>query len=227
LPPRPARRPGRLALTALSLTITFLLVISALYAQEVPNSEPAKAGESKPASQPAAPAQPFPFSHKIHARYQLPCRFCHPNPDPGNEMTIPDLAKCMSCHTEVAKDKPSIMKLAQVAKDRKSLTWVRVYAVPAFVYWSHRTHLEAKVKCEMCHGIVSEMEVMEKVTNVTTMGGCVDCHKRNEASTGCVACHEGQGSQLRLGTGSETSQQDAATRMNQPGKKIKRDDGRE
>jgi hypothetical protein len=204
----------------------FLLVVSALDPQEVPKSDPAKASESKSASS-AAPAQPFPFSHKIHARYQLPCQFCHPNPDPGNEMTIPGLAKCMSCHTEVAKDKPSIMKLAQVAKDHKSLTWVRVYSVPAFVYWSHRTHLEAKVKCETCHGAVSEMEVMGKATNVTTMGGCVDCHKRNEASTGCVACHEGQGSQLRLGTGSETSQQDASTRMNQLGEKIKRDDGRE
>ena len=224
--PRQAR-PGHPALAALSLTITLLLVVTALYAQEVPKADPAKPSESKSASRSATPSQPFPFSHKIHATYQLPCQFCHPNPDPGNEMTIPGLTKCMSCHTEVAKDKASIRKLAQLAKDHESLAWVRVYSVPAFVYWSHRAHLEAKLKCEMCHGTVSAMEVTEKVTNVTTMGGCVDCHKRNEASTGCVTCHEGRGSQLRLGTGSETSQQGAATRMNQPGKKIKADDGRE
>jgi len=55
--------------------------------------------------------------------------------------------------------------------------------------------------------------VAAKVTNVTTMGGCVDCHKRNEVSTGCVTCHEGLSSQLRLGNRSEASEQDAAIRI--------------
>ena len=186
--------PRRLARVTFLLFCVPLVALPSVFAQESAN--PDSQAQSKPASQPAAPEQPFPFSHKIHATYQLPCQFCHPNPDPGNQMTIPDVAKCMSCHTEVAKDKPAIKKLAQLAKDNKPIAWVRVYSVPAFVYWSHRTHLEAKMKCEMCHGPVAEMEVMPKVTNVTTMGGCVDCHKQNEAPTGCVTCHEGQSSRL-------------------------------
>ena len=29
------------------------------------------------------------FSHKVHAgTVKLPCKACHPNPDPGDEMTI-------------------------------------------------------------------------------------------------------------------------------------------
>jgi hypothetical protein len=45
------------------------------------------------------------------------------------------------------------------------------------------------------------MDVMAITTNVTTMGGCVDCHRQKEASTGCKACHESQSSWLRFPSG--------------------------
>jgi hypothetical protein len=43
--------------------------------------------------------------------------------------------------------------------------------------------------CEMCHGRVEELESMAKITNVTTMTGCVDCHRQNDAGTECKYCH--------------------------------------
>jgi hypothetical protein len=49
--------------------------------------------------------------------------------------------------------------------------------VSAGVYWNHRSHLDAGVKCEICHGPVAQMA---NVTNVTTMPGCVDCHQQKE-----------------------------------------------
>ncbi len=101
----------------------------------------------------------------------------------------------MACHQAIAKEKPAIRKLTEFDQDHKPVPWVRVYVVPAFVYWSHRTHLEAGMKCEMCHGPVGEMDVISKATNVTTMGGCVECHRDKQASTGCKACHESQSSQ--------------------------------
>src|SRR5579862_6227053 len=42
-----------------------------------------------PSGAPAAapPAQPIPFSHKVHAgTLKLACGTCHPNPDPGELM---------------------------------------------------------------------------------------------------------------------------------------------
>jgi len=138
----------------------------------------------------APPEQPVAFSHKTHSTAGLKCQECHPNPDPGDHMTLPAAARCMTCHSTIAKDKPEIKKLAEFAESKKQIPWVRVYSVPAEVFWTHRTHLSAAVRCESCHGPVSQMETMGKVTNVTTMEGCVRCHRERSAGTGCGFCHE-------------------------------------
>jgi Cytochrome c7 and related cytochrome c len=135
------------------------------------------------------PAQPIPYSHKKHLALGLKCQQCHPNPEPGDRMTFPAESKCMACHATIAKDRPSIQKLAEFAKSNQAVPWVRIYVVSSWVYWNHRSHLEAKMTCAMCHGQVAELEVTAKVTNVTTMAGCIDCHRKNDASTGCRYCH--------------------------------------
>jgi hypothetical protein len=145
--------------------------------------------QDAPAAKPAPPEQPIPYNHKKHLALGLKCQQCHPNPDPGDRMTFPAESKCMACHAIVAKGQPSIQKLAEYAKSGRTIPWVRIYVVPGWVYWSHRAHLEAEMTCEMCHGQVAEMEVMTKVSNVTTMAGCIECHRKNEASTGCKYCH--------------------------------------
>ncbi len=45
------------------------------------------------------------------------------------------------------------------------------------------------MKCEMCHGNVSQMQVMTNVKSVNTMVGCLDCHKLHNAPTTCTTCH--------------------------------------
>ena len=136
-----------------------------------------------------APIQPIPYSHKKHLALGLRCQDCHPNPEPGDRMTLPATSKCMTCHSSIAKDKPAIQKLAALAKSGAPIPWVRIYSVPSWVYWNHLSHLEAQMTCEMCHGHVDELDVMEKITNVTTMEGCINCHKKNDAGTGCKYCH--------------------------------------
>jgi hypothetical protein len=185
-------------MAALVSIVFLLLIVGELFARQGTHSGSLKPDESKPSTQTAAPTQPIPFSHKTHAAFQIPCQFCHPNPDPGNQMTIPIATKCMECHAQVAKDKQAIQTLAEFAKTNQPIPWVRLYAVPSFVYWSHRTHSEANIKCEMCHGQVAEMTITKRVTNVSTMGGCVECHKNKGASTGCVTCHEGLTSELNF-----------------------------
>jgi len=152
----------------------------------------AVAAFAQPEPQPKAdaPVQPIAFSHKTHSAVALKCQECHPNPDPGDHMTLPAVSRCMACHSTIAKEKPEIKKLAEFANSKQPIPWVRVYSVAAMVYWNHRAHLSAGVKCETCHGPVSQMETMAKVTNVTTMEGCVNCHRENNAGTGCGFCHE-------------------------------------
>ncbi len=102
------------------------------------------------AAQPPPEAQPLPYSHKQHLALNLKCPDCHTNPDPGDQMKFPATAKCMSCHVAVAKDKPTIRKLAEYAKSGEPIPWLRVNNVSAGVYWNHRSHLQAGIACENC-----------------------------------------------------------------------------
>lgn len=137
-----------------------------------------------------APVQPIPYSHKKHLAVGLECKKCHTNPDPGKLMTFPATSTCMECHVTIAKAKPSIQKLAEYAKSKQAIPWVRVYTVLPGVAWNHRPHLEAGVKCETCHGQVRELEAMAEVTSVTTMYSCLNCHELNHAKAACDTCHK-------------------------------------
>jgi hypothetical protein len=136
-----------------------------------------------------APEQPIPYSHKQHLAFGLKCAECHTNPEPGKLMTFPDTAKCMQCHVTIAKDQPSIQKTAQYAASNQQIAWVRVYKVIPGVTWTHRAHLAAGVKCETCHGNVSQIQAMSEVTSVVTMYSCLSCHEMNHAKATCETCH--------------------------------------
>jgi hypothetical protein len=136
------------------------------------------------------PEQPIPYSHKTHLALGLPCATCHTNPDPGNLMTFPATAKCMSCHHSVATNKPSIKKLASFSKSGQPIPWVRVYKILPGVNWTHRKHLDAGMKCQMCHGQVQDMDRMSEATSVTTMGVCLKCHQDHGAPVICQTCHQ-------------------------------------
>src|SRR5439155_7084886 len=86
-----------------------------------------------------APAQPIPFSHKVHAgTLKLQCKMCHPNPDPGETMTIAKPSTCMQCHSTIKADSPPIQRLAQADKSGRAIRWVRIYGIPDFAFFSHR-----------------------------------------------------------------------------------------
>ena len=137
----------------------------------------------------APPEQPIPYSHKTHLALGLACSTCHANPAPGNLMTFPATTTCMSCHISVATHKPAIQKLAAFSKSKQPIPWARVYTVLPGVTWTHRKHLDAGMKCQMCHGQVAQMDRMSEATGVTTMGVCLNCHKEHGAPTVCSTCH--------------------------------------
>lgn len=139
------------------------------------------------------PEQPVPFSHKLHlSTAGLSCKDCHTMPDPGEQMTLATANKCMTCHATIKKDSPAIQKLAQYKTNNEEIPWKRVYQVPEFVYFSHKSHVtEGKLDCQECHGDVKQMEVMYKA-KPTSMSACMDCHRTKSVSIACDFCHEMQ-----------------------------------
>lgn len=136
------------------------------------------------------PVQPIAFSHKLHAgANNLKCATCHKNPDPGDSMGLATAATCMQCHSDIKTDSPEVQKLAAYAKDKREIKWRRVYEIPSYVFFSHRSHLTAGATCTTCHGEVKEMEQMYKAKEIN-MASCMNCHQANKASTDCLYCHE-------------------------------------
>jgi hypothetical protein len=159
--------------------VVFLLAIGAGLAQ---------APQQKP-----APVQPVPFSHKAHAgTLKLACATCHPNPDPGELMTIAPAADCMRCHESVKNDSPAIRKLAAFAKNGREMRWARVVRLPSNIIFSHRDHVKAGAACAECHGPVAEREQLAAEKDLS-MAGCMSCHRARKASLDCNYCHEQPG----------------------------------
>jgi hypothetical protein len=167
------------------------------------------------------PVQPVAFSHRLHAGdMQISCVYCHLGAETSRYAGIPALSTCMNCHKNVtasltaqksvpAKESPELRKIYDaLALDGKlvpiagrapvPIVWTRVHQLPDFVYFDHRAHLAAAVRCQTCHGAI---ETMERVRQVETlaMGWCVNCHRAANAagvegrpihaSTDCVTCH--------------------------------------
>jgi len=68
----------------------------------------------------------------------------------------------------------------------KPIEWVRIHNLPDHVYFNHAQHVTVgKVKCETCHGEVSEMDKVKQHAPLS-MGWCVNCHRQTE-----VQFHDG------------------------------------
>ncbi len=91
------------------------------------------------------------------------------------------------------------MKFEKTPYSGEPIRWVRVYNLPDFVFFDHRSHVNAGVTCQTCHGPVETMERVAQVPDLT-MGWCVNCHrdvkngkfpelKGKNPSISCTVCH--------------------------------------
>jgi Cytochrome c7 and related cytochrome c/Cytochrome c3 len=177
---------GAVVIFPMSAAALVAMIMGVVHAQQLAPAAPAVQANRAPHP---APEQPLPFSHKTHVSMGLECQTCHTNPAPGNQMTFPGTSTCMSCHATIATDRSAIKKLTEYANSNQSISWVRVYTVLPGVTWTHRTHLQAGVQCQTCHGAVGDLPVMAQMTAVTGMASCVSCHEAQRASTACTTCH--------------------------------------
>jgi hypothetical protein len=137
-----------------------------------------------------APVQPIAFPHTVHAgQLQIPCTYCHIFADRARSAGAPPLEKCMGCHKTIATEREEIRKLTRYYEGKKPIEWKRVYALPDFIYFSHKRHVKAGVECSMCHGDVAGMKRVRRV-NELIMGWCVSCHRVRGASRDCATCHK-------------------------------------
>jgi hypothetical protein len=169
-------------LSGLTVTVTG-------YAQEAGSPAPPAARPPASAASAVAPVQPIAFNHMLHVQtVKMSCNDCHEPRGDGSTVAMPQPAKCMACHSSVATDKPDIQRLAAAAKNEDPIPWVRVYRVPSFVTFSHKTHTAAGNKCEECHGPVAERTTIA-LEKDTSMGSCIACHQAKQAPTSCDTCH--------------------------------------
>ncbi len=170
----------------------FGLAVTA-HAQTEPGAapdSPKAQGVSPAVASAAAPDQPIPFNHKLHVQTaKAGCNDCHEPSKNGATLAMPQPTKCMLCHAAIATDKPDVQRIAAAAKANENIAWTRVYRVPSFVTFSHKTHTSAGNKCEDCHGDVSNAVAIAPVKDMS-MGGCIACHQAKGAPATCDTCHE-------------------------------------
>jgi hypothetical protein len=167
--------------------------------------------------QPAAAAkpstQPIAFPHNTHVQtYKMDCQYCHTEARRSEYAGIPSVERCIGCHKITAADKPEIKKLTEYFTRKEPIPWVRVYKMPEFTYFPHKSHVRAGVTCQTCHGPVETMttvgantgpQLVNDLLNVAgfrtaapplSMGWCIECHREQnargaKAPLDCVTCH--------------------------------------
>jgi hypothetical protein len=137
-----------------------------------------------------AQQQPIDFPHNQHIAKGLECIDCHISVDTRAEAGLPSVAKCMLCHEKVATGGPGVQKLKQYAEKKREIPWIRVYEFnrSGHVLFRHAPHVKAGVECATCHGNLAEMTVATRQVE-HHMGTCLDCHRQQQASQDCAACH--------------------------------------
>jgi len=157
----------------------------------------------EPNNQGYAPTQPINYSHAVHAgALKIDCQYCHFSAQRGRYAGIPPAQICMNCHKQVKTNHPEVQKVAQAIAQEKPIEWVRVHALPDYVYFNHAPHVLAGLACQQCHGPIEEMGRVEQMAPLT-MGWCLDCHRTggkpgspgedalrvDSHLTDCTVCH--------------------------------------
>ena len=134
------------------------------------------------------PPQPVRFNHKLHAAAKIACADCHPGGRTAARAGLPQREQCMLCHAAIAADREEIRKLAALPA-AETIRWRRLYRVPDFVFFSHRSHAAGGASCAQCHGPVAAREVLAQELS-TNMIACMNCHADRQVSNECFLCHD-------------------------------------
>ncbi len=128
-----------------------------------------------------APVQPVPFDHSLHAgQLGIDCRYCHAGVEKSATSSIPAAQTCMNCHNIIKPQSPLLEPVRRSFETGEPVPWVKIHAVPDYVFFNHSVHVNRGVSCVECHGKVNEMPVVHQ-DQPHSMSWCLDCH-RNPAA---------------------------------------------
>ena len=180
-------KPGAVAWNLARRLFLAAAISSVGMAQQAPNL---RSYQSPPETLPRqVPAQPVPFSHKMHAAQGIECIRCHPDSAKKFEAGLPTPRDCMGCHRTVARDSASIVKLVQLIAADVRIDWIPVYDSPSYVIFSHREHVRAGENCQTCHGDVTQHDALPQEVSIS-MTACMNCHTQRGVENECFWCHE-------------------------------------
>ncbi len=124
--------------------------------------------------------QPIPFSHQHHAGgLGIDCRYCHSSVENSATAGIPALSVCMTCHSQIWRDSPTLAPVRDSYAGNLPVEWTRVHNLPDYAYFQHDIHVNKGIGCETCHGRVDQMPLTSKA-NTLHMEWCLECHREPE-----------------------------------------------
>jgi hypothetical protein len=124
--------------------------------------------------------QPVPFSHKHHVGGMgIDCRYCHSSVEESSFAGLPPTETCMSCHSQIWADSPTLEPVRASFRTGEPLHWTRVYSLPDFVYFDHSIHVNKGIGCSTCHGRVDQMPLTWRAKTLL-MEWCLGCHREPE-----------------------------------------------
>lgn len=160
------------------LGLTAALAFSQGGLQEVP------AGDNEAESEYPS-GQPIAFPHDQHAGGQpgqnnMDCQYCHYSAERSVSAGIPSVSSCWGCHQVVpgGNAPEEVAKIQGYVQRGEPIPWVRIYKVSDHVHFPHMRHLDAGLECQLCHGEVQEVQVLNRrdpVWGGDNMGWCVEC----------------------------------------------------
>jgi hypothetical protein len=123
------------------------------------------------------PVQPVPFDHSLHAgQLGMDCRYCHVSVEKSGTSSVPAAQTCMNCHSIIKAQSPLLEVVRESYKSGDPVPWVKIHAVPDYVYFNHSVHVNRGVSCVECHGKINEMQVVSQ-NQPQSMSWCLDCHR--------------------------------------------------
>ncbi|HYC71287.1 MAG TPA: cytochrome c3 family protein [Opitutaceae bacterium] len=124
-----------------------------------------------------APVQPVPFDHGLHAgQLGIDCRYCHVGVEKSATSSVPSAQTCMNCHSIVKAQSPLLEPVRRSFETGEPVPWVKIHAVPDYVFFNHSVHVNRGISCVECHGKVNEMAVVRQA-EPHSMSWCLDCHR--------------------------------------------------
>lgn len=124
-----------------------------------------------------APTQPVPFDHSLHAgQLGIDCRYCHVGVEQSATSSVPSAQTCMNCHSVIKPQSPLLEPVRRSFETGEPVPWVKIHAVPDYVFFNHSVHVNRGISCVECHGKVNEMTVVRQ-DQPHSMSWCLDCHR--------------------------------------------------